>query len=77
MLGDQRGEQIRIHSTGILESRDNGVLGFDAEVDGHVAERLAEIDEERGVFTLKRQREGKIRRQSRHAAATLGAEEDK
>ena len=52
VLGDQRGEQIRIQRGGILESACDGVLGVDAEVDGHVAERQAEIDEERFAVSL-------------------------
>ena len=76
-MATKRGEQIRIHAVGIFEGRGDGVFGDDAQVDGHVAEWQAEIDEQRVLSTLLCQREGKIGGQRGYAATALGAEKDK
>ncbi len=76
MLGHQSGEQIRVQPAGMLQRTGHGVLGHHAQVDRHVAERKAEVDEESFAIRLLSQRQGKIRRQRGDAATAFCAQED-
>ena len=73
MFAEQGAQEVGVEAVGIVQGVGSGVLGDHAEVDGCVAEREAEVNQESAYFGFLSERNGKIGSDGGDSAPPLGA----
>src|SRR5271157_5991136 len=76
MRGQQRREKTRIQPAGIAKGVLSGVISDDPEMDRHVSQREAEVDQQGFPARLLGQRYREIGGDGGDSAAAFGAEKD-